>query len=66
MTQPTRREQLAAIRLEDFKAHLRMIAGEDPNTEIAGAPRPNPMLVRSAKRAKRQRHGRRKRRTSRS
>jgi hypothetical protein len=27
MTQPTKREQLAAMRLEDFKAHLRTIAG---------------------------------------
>jgi hypothetical protein len=27
MIQPTKREQLAAMRLEDFKAHLRMIAG---------------------------------------
>jgi hypothetical protein len=28
MTQPTKREQLAAMRLEDFKAHLRTIAVE--------------------------------------
>ena len=27
MTQPTKREQLAAMRLEDFKARLRTIAG---------------------------------------
>ena len=27
MTQPTKREQLAAMRLEDFKAHLRTIVG---------------------------------------
>ena len=27
MTQPTKREQLAAMRFEDFKAHLRTIAG---------------------------------------
>jgi hypothetical protein len=27
MTQPTKREQLAAMRLEDFKEHLRTIAG---------------------------------------
>jgi len=25
-----KREQLAAMRIEDFKAHLRTIAGEDP------------------------------------
>jgi hypothetical protein len=49
MTQPTKREQLAAMRLEDFKAHLRMIAGEDPKAVITGAPRPNPMLVRNRK-----------------
>jgi hypothetical protein len=46
MTQPTKREQLAAIRLEEFKAHLRTIAGEDPKAEIAGAARPHPSLVR--------------------
>ena len=57
MTQPTKREQLAAMRLEDFKAHLRTIAGEDPKGEIiTGAPRPNPMLVRNRKKpAKRRR-----------
>jgi hypothetical protein len=49
MTQPTKREQLAAMRLEDFKAHLRTIAGEDTKAEISGAPRPNPMLVRNRK-----------------
>jgi hypothetical protein len=27
MTQPTKREQLAAMRLEEFKEHLRTIAG---------------------------------------
>jgi hypothetical protein len=53
MTQPTKREQLAAMRLEDFKAHVRTIAGEDPKAEIAGAPRPNPMLVRNRKKAAR-------------
>jgi hypothetical protein len=48
MTQPTKREQLAAMRLEEFKAHLRTIAGEDPKAEIiTGAPRPNPMLAQS-------------------
>jgi hypothetical protein len=51
MTQPTKREQLAAMRLEDFKAHLRAIAGSDPNAEISGAPRPNPLLVRNRKKA---------------
>ena len=51
MTQPIKREQLAAMRLEDFKSHLRSIAGEDPKTEIAGAARPHPLLVRSKKRA---------------
>jgi hypothetical protein len=53
MTQPTKREQLAAMRVEDFKAHLRMIAGEDPNREVRGAPRPNPLLVRDRKKGKR-------------
>ena len=54
MTQATKREQLAAMRLEDFKAHLRTIAGEDPKAEIiTGAPRPNPMLVRNRKEAAR-------------
>jgi hypothetical protein len=49
MTQPTKREQLAAMRLEDFKAHLRTIAGEDPKAEVAGAARPHPSLVRNRK-----------------
>jgi hypothetical protein len=40
-----KREQLAAMRLEEFKAHLRTIAGEFSET-ISGAARPNPMLVR--------------------
>jgi hypothetical protein len=51
MTQPTKREQLAAMRVEDFKAHLRVIAGQDPKREISGAPRPNPLLVRNRKKA---------------
>jgi hypothetical protein len=38
MTQPTKREQLAAMRLEYFKAHLRTIPGEDPK-DITGAAR---------------------------
>ena len=58
MSEPTKREQLAAMRLDDFKAHLRTIAGEDPNAEITGAARPHPSLVRNRKkpaRAKRRR-----------
>jgi hypothetical protein len=51
MTQPTKREQLAAIRLEDFKAHLRTIAGADPKETITGARRPNPLLVCNRKKA---------------
>jgi hypothetical protein len=55
MTQPTKREQLAAMRLEDFKAHLRTIAGGSSET-IGGAARPNLMLVRKRKKeAKRRR-----------
>jgi hypothetical protein len=53
MTQPTKREQLAAMRLEDFKAHLRTIGGEDPKQTITGTPRPNPLLVRNRKKAAR-------------
>jgi hypothetical protein len=49
MTQPCKRGQLAAMPVEDFKAHLRTIAGDDP--EITGAPRPNPMLARNRKKA---------------
>jgi hypothetical protein len=55
MTQPTKREQLAAMRLEDFKEHLRTIAGEDPKSEITGAPRPHPSLVRNRKKAAKRR-----------
>ena len=66
MRQPTKREQLAAMRLEDFKAHVRTIAGEDPKQTITGAPRPNKLLVRNAKLAKPRRHEQKKRRTSRS
>ena len=51
MTQPTKREQLAAMRLEDFKAHLRTIAGEDSKAEIAAAERPHPPLVPNRKKA---------------
>jgi len=53
MTQPTKREQLAAMRLEDFKAHLRTIVGENPKAEISGATRANPLLVRNRKKAAR-------------
>jgi hypothetical protein len=48
MTQPTKREQLAAMRLEDFKEHLRTIAGGS-SQQISGAKRPNPLLVRNRK-----------------
>jgi hypothetical protein len=39
MTRPIKRERLAAMRLEEFKAHLRTIAGGS-SEEITGAPRP--------------------------
>ena len=52
MTQPTKREQLAAMRLEDFKAHLRTIAGGS-SEQLSGAPRPNPLLVRNRKKTAR-------------
>jgi hypothetical protein len=55
MTQPTKREQLAAMRIEDFRAHLRTIVGKDPKAEITGATRPNPMLVRNRKKAAKRR-----------
>ena len=58
MTQPTKRDQLAAMRLEDFKAHLRTIAGESPEP-ISGARQPNPLLVRNRQKAAR---GQKKRR----
>jgi hypothetical protein len=51
MTQPTKREQLAAMRLEDFKGHLRTVAGS--SEQISGAPRPNPLLVRNRRKAAR-------------
>jgi hypothetical protein len=51
MTQPNKREQLAAMRLEEFKAHLRTIAGDDPKAEITGPPRPHSSLVRNRKKA---------------
>jgi hypothetical protein len=54
MSQPTKRE-LAAMRLEDFRAHLRTIVGEDPKASITAAARPNPMLVRNRKKAPKRR-----------
>jgi hypothetical protein len=39
------------MRLEDFKAYLRTIAGEDSKAEIAGAARPHPPLVPNRKKA---------------
>ena len=66
MTQPTKREQLAAMRLEDFKEHLRTIAGKDSKEEITDGARSDPSRLLGAKRARPQQHGRRKRRTSRS
>ena len=48
-----KREQLAAMRIEDFKAHVRTIAGEDPKATITGAPRPNPLLVRNRRKGTR-------------
>jgi hypothetical protein len=60
MTQPTKREQLAVMRLEDFKAHLRTIAGENPKAEIAGAARPDPLLVRNRRKAARAQKRRRR------
>jgi hypothetical protein len=50
MTRPTKREQLAAMRLEDFKQHLRAIAGGSPEEEVTGK-RANPLLVRNRKEA---------------
>jgi hypothetical protein len=50
MTPPTKREELATMRLEDFKAHLRTIAGEDPKAEIAGAARRHPSDAEGLKR----------------
>jgi hypothetical protein len=50
--QLTKREQLAAMRIEDFKAHLRTITGGS-SEQISGAPRPNPLLVRNRKKAAR-------------
>jgi hypothetical protein len=53
MSRPTKREQLAAMRVEDFRAHLRTIVGENPKQAISGAARPNPGLVRNRKKATR-------------
>jgi hypothetical protein len=52
MTQPTKREELAAMRLEEFKEHLRTLAGES-SEQISDAPRPNPLLVRNRTKAAR-------------
>ena len=46
-----KRDQLAAMRLEEFKAHL--IIGEDPKQTITGAARPHPLLVRNRKKTAR-------------
>jgi hypothetical protein len=58
MTQPTKREQLAAMRLEEFKEHLRTPT-RGSSEQISGAPRPNPLLVRNRKKGAR---GQKKRR----
>jgi hypothetical protein len=58
MTQPTKREQLAAMRLEDFKAHLRTIASGS-SEQISGAKRPNPLLVRKKRAVRTQKRRRR-------
>ena len=58
MTQPNKREELAAMRLEEFEEHLRTLAG-GPSEQISGAPRANPLLVRNRKKAAR---GQKKRR----
>jgi hypothetical protein len=52
MMQPTKREQLAAVRFEDFKEHLCAIAGGS-SEQISGARRPNQLLVRSRKKTAR-------------
>ena len=58
MTQPTKREELAAMRLEEFKEQLRTLAGGTAE-QVSGAPRPSPLLVRNRKKAAR---GQKKRR----
>jgi len=58
MTQPTKREELAAMRLEEFKEHLRTLAGGSLE-QISAAPQPSPLLVRNRKKAAR---GQKKRR----
>jgi hypothetical protein len=52
MTQPNKREELAAMRLEEFKEHLRTLAGGSWE-QTSGAPRPSPLLVRNRKKAAR-------------
>jgi hypothetical protein len=54
MTQPNKREQLAAMRLEDFKAHLRTIVG-GKRERITGARPSHPMLVRKKRTTRRKR-----------
>jgi hypothetical protein len=58
MMQPNKREELAAMRLEEFKELLRTLAGGS-SEQISGAPRPSPLLVRNRKKAAR---GQKKRR----
>jgi hypothetical protein len=48
MSRPTKREQLAAMRLEEFRARLRTIVDGSSET-ISGAARPHPSLVRNRK-----------------
>jgi hypothetical protein len=48
MTRPTKREQLAVMRLEEFTAHLRKIAGEDPKAEIARRSTPTSIACASS------------------
>jgi hypothetical protein len=52
MTQPNKREELAAMRLEEFKEHLRTLA-RGSSEQTSGAPRPNPLLVRNRKKTTR-------------
>jgi hypothetical protein len=59
MTQPTKREQSAALRLKDFKAQVRTIEGGS-SEEISGAPQPNSLLVGKRKKVARVRKRRRR------
>ena len=49
VNQPSKREQLASLTTEDFRARIRTILGD---SEITGAPRPNPLLIRPKKAAR--------------